>query len=145
MLFIRGAGEGVHDSWDGKRVESLRGALPTAYEVRCPRMPKEDDPSYTSWSAVIRRELKTLTDGAVAVGHSVGGTILLGVLADRAQEPRLSGIVVIAAPFVGPGGWPSDEWELPAVPPRTLSSTVARYRPRWSDDYRAAITSSTMT
>jgi pimeloyl-ACP methyl ester carboxylesterase len=123
ILFIQGGGEGVHDSWDEKLVESLRVELGGAYEVRYPRMPVENDPSYTRWSAAIRRELKALNDGALVAGHSVGGTILIGTLAERAPEQRLRAIVLIAAPFAGPAGWPSDEWELPRdlaerLPPR---------------------------
>lgn len=113
VLFIQGGGEGVHDSWDKKLFESLRRELGDRYEVRYPRMPQEDDPSYARWSAAIRRELVALDDGAVVAGHSVGGTILIGELAERSPERRLCAIALIAAPFVGAEGWPSDEWELP--------------------------------
>jgi predicted alpha/beta hydrolase family esterase len=123
ILFIQGGGEGVHDSWDEKLVESLRVELGGAYEVRYPRMPLECDPSYTRWSAAITHELNALDDGAVVAGHSVGGTILIGTLAEKPPEQRLGAIVLIAAPFVGPAGWPSDDWELPRdlgerLPPR---------------------------
>ena len=113
ILFIQGGGEGVHDSWDQRLVESLSGQLGDGYEVRYPRMPQEDDPSYARWSAAIRRELTALDDGAVVAGHSVGGTILIGALAESSPEQRLRAIALIAAPFVGAEGWPSDEWELP--------------------------------
>ncbi|MEU4556439.1 hypothetical protein [Micromonospora violae] len=33
-------------------------------------MPDEDDPSYVTWSAAIRREIAALADGAVVVSHS---------------------------------------------------------------------------
>jgi predicted alpha/beta hydrolase family esterase len=94
-------------------VESLRGELGDGYEVRYPRMPQEDDPSYARWSAAIRRELTALDDGRVVVGHSVGGTILINMLAERSPEQQLRAIVLIAAPFVGVDGWPSDEFALP--------------------------------
>jgi pimeloyl-ACP methyl ester carboxylesterase len=112
-LFIQGGGAGVHDEWDDKLCDSLRRELGDGYEVRYPRMPGEDDPNYARWSAAIRRELTTLTDGAVVVGHSVGGSILINALAERPRERELRAIVLIAAPFVGAGGWPGDEFELP--------------------------------
>ena len=56
ILFIQGGGAGAHDEWDDKLVESLRRELGDGYEVRYPRMPDEDDPSYARWSAAIRRE-----------------------------------------------------------------------------------------
>jgi hypothetical protein len=73
-------------------------------------MPDESDPSYARWSAAIRRELADLDDGAVVAGHSVGATILVNALAE--QPPAgLGAIVLIAAPFIGGGGWTSNEFE----------------------------------
>ena len=113
VLFVQGGGAGAHDEWDDKLVGSLRRRLGNGYEVRYPRMPDEDEPTYSRWSAAIRRELAVVTDGAVVVGHSVGGTILVNTLAERPPERDLRAIVLIAAPFVGVGGWPSDEFESP--------------------------------
>ncbi|HEY6314992.1 MAG TPA: hypothetical protein VIY52_29895 [Streptosporangiaceae bacterium] len=53
-----------------------------------------------------------LDDGAVVVGHSVGAAILLNALAGRSPEKGLGAVVLIAAPFVGEGGWLSGEFEL---------------------------------
>jgi pimeloyl-ACP methyl ester carboxylesterase len=113
ILFIQGGGAGAHDEFDDRLVHSLRRELGDGYEVCYPRMPDEDDPSYARWGAAIRHELTALDDGAVVVGHSVGGTILIHTLAEHAPERRLAAIVLIAAPFVGAGGWPGDEFELP--------------------------------
>jgi pimeloyl-ACP methyl ester carboxylesterase len=113
ILFIQGAGEGTYDEWDDKLVASLRRELGDEYDVRYPRMPDEDDPSEDAWGAAIRHELDNLEDGAVVVGHSMGGTILIHELAERPPERRLGAIVLVAAPFVGVGGWPGDGFELP--------------------------------
>ncbi|MFG2169140.1 alpha/beta fold hydrolase [Micromonospora chersina] len=113
ILFIQGGGAGAHDEWDDKLCDSLRRELGGGYEVRYPRMPDEDEPSYARWSAAIRREMTALDAGAVVVGHSVGATILVNALAERPPEPELRAIVLVAAPFVGAGGWPGDEFELP--------------------------------
>ncbi|MEU1189978.1 alpha/beta hydrolase [Streptomyces sp. NPDC005859] len=113
VLFIQGGGAGAHDEWDDKLVDSMRRELGDAYEVRYPRMPDEDDPSYARWSPAIRREMADLADGAVVAGHSVGGTMLIHALAEQWPDRRLAAIVLIAAPFMGRGGWPGDEFELP--------------------------------
>jgi pimeloyl-ACP methyl ester carboxylesterase len=59
----------------------------------------------------IRQELATLDDGAIVVGHSVGATILVNMLAADSPPANLGAIVLIAAPFVGPGGWPGEAFE----------------------------------
>jgi len=112
VLFIQGGGEGTHDEWDDRLVDSLRAALGPGFEVRYPRMPDEDEPSAATWLPTLRQAIDALTDGAIVVGHSVGGTLLVQSLAD---EPAVSlgAIVLIAAPFVGEGGWPAEEFELP--------------------------------
>jgi predicted alpha/beta hydrolase family esterase len=112
VLFVQGAGAGAHDEWDIRLVDDLRRELGDGYEVRYPLMPDEQDPTYAAWSAALRREMAGLADGAVVVGHSVGGTILVATLAEQQPGPALAAIVLIAAPFVGPGGWPGDEFEL---------------------------------
>jgi len=112
VLFIQGGGAGTHDDWDDKLVDSLRRELGDGYEVRYPRMPAEDDPSDAAWGTAIVQALATLDDGAVVVGHSVGGTLLVHALAEDTPEVRLAAIVLVAAPFVGAGGWPADEFEL---------------------------------
>jgi pimeloyl-ACP methyl ester carboxylesterase len=112
VLFIQGGGAGAHDEWDDKLAEGLRRELGGGYEVRYPRMPGEGDPGYARWSAAIRREMADLDDSAVVVGHSAGAAILAGALAGQPPDRGLAAIVLIAAPFVGEGGWPSDEFEL---------------------------------
>src|SRR6266851_7192072 len=108
ILFIQGGGAGAHDEWDDKLVESLRRELGGGYEVRYPPMPDEGDPSYARWSGAIRREMADLDDGAVVAGHSAGATILVSALAEQPPERGLGAIVLIAAPFVGEGGWPRE-------------------------------------
>ena len=113
LLFVQGGGKGVHDEWDNKLVESLRRELGQDYEIRYPRMPNEDDPSYASWKTTLERELGALQDGAILVGHSIGGTILVKVLAEHSPARELGAIFLIAAPFVGDGGWSSDDVQFP--------------------------------
>ena len=114
ILFIQGGGAGVHDGWDDKLFESLKRELGEGYEVRYPRMPDEGNPSYARWAPAIHRELADLDEGAVVAGHSVGGTILINALAEQATERDLAAVILISAPFVGRGGWQSDELELPS-------------------------------
>lgn len=113
VLFIQGGGAGAHDEWDDKLVASLRRELGDEYELRYPRMPDEGDPSYARWSVAIRSEIAGLAAGAILIGHSLGGAILVQALAERPPEHEPAAIVLISVPFVGPGGWSSDEFALP--------------------------------
>jgi hypothetical protein len=109
VLFVQGAGAGVHVEWDIHLVESLRRELGSSYNVRYPRMPDEADPQVEKWRPVIEQEVASLAPGAVVVGHSAGGTMLIHALADAAPASGLDAIILIAAPFIGEGGWASEE------------------------------------
>ena len=114
LLFVQGGGKGTHDAWDNKLVESLRLQLGAGYEVHYPRMPEEDNPTFEGWKPALERDLRTLPDGAIVVAHSVGATVLLGVLAKGAKIGKAGGLFLLATPFVGDGGWPSDELQMPS-------------------------------
>jgi predicted alpha/beta hydrolase family esterase len=108
VLFIQGGGEGTHDKWDNKLAENLGRELGPDYEIRYPRMPNEGEPRFALWKAALKNEFARLDDRAILVGHSIGGTILISVLV---EEPGLAtnGIFLLAVPFVGEGGWPSED------------------------------------
>ncbi|MGV3619819.1 MAG: alpha/beta hydrolase [Archangium sp.] len=108
VLFIQGGGEGAHDEWDQKLVDSLKRALGDEWDVRYPRMPDEEDPKYAAWASAMEEEMSALDDGAIVVGHSIGATVLINYLATRARK-KLGAVVLLAAPFIGKHGWPSDE------------------------------------
>jgi predicted alpha/beta hydrolase family esterase len=109
VLFVQGGGRDVHDSWDNKLVASLERALGSGYATRYPRMPREDDPDPTAWKRAIAGELRNVTDGVILVAHSIGAAILLDYLAEGDPKRRPSGIFLIATPFIGEGGWPSED------------------------------------
>ena len=111
VLFIQGGGEGAHDEWDNKLVDSLSRELGPSYAIRYPLMPNEADPNYAAWKAALEAEFAALEPGAILVGHSIGGTVLINVLAERAPERTPAGLFLVASPFVGEGGWPADGFE----------------------------------
>ena len=125
ILFIQGGGAGTHDDWDSKLVASLTRELGQGYDIRYPRMPHEADPSFPAWKTALEREIAALDDAAVLIGHSVGGTILINALVEHAPERKLAGVFLISAPFVGPGGWPSEDIE----PKRDLGARLPQATP----------------
>jgi predicted alpha/beta hydrolase family esterase len=134
VLFIQGGGAGVHDEWDNKLVASLTRELGEDYAIRYPRMPNEADPDYAAWKSTLANEIRALTDGAVLVGHSIGGTILIHALAEQRPERKLAAVFLIAAPFVGPGGWPSEDIEPKPDLGARLPQATSIYLYHGSDD-----------
>src|SRR5262249_39473131 len=88
VLFIQGAGAAAHDAWDDKRVRSLERELGDGYMVLYPRMPDEAAPHYASWKAALLNELEKLRDGAILIGHPLGGAFLIHALAEHPPKRR---------------------------------------------------------
>lgn len=109
VVFVQGGGEGTHDEWDNKLVASLERELGPEYEIRYPQMPNEADPNYALWKTALKKEFASLDEGAILVGHSIGATILINVVAEQPSAPAPSGIFLIAPAFVGEEGWPSED------------------------------------
>jgi predicted alpha/beta hydrolase family esterase len=52
-------------------------------------------------------------DGEVVlVGHSVGAFVLLKYLSEEEPKKPVAGLFLVAAPYVGTGGWELDEYAL---------------------------------
>lgn len=111
VLFVHGAGEGAHEA-DRELAASLQNALGAGYEVRSPKMPKEDSPEVEAWKDRISEELAAMDGEAVLVGHSAGAFVLLKYLSEEEPEKPVAGLFLVAAPYVGTGGWELDEYAL---------------------------------
>jgi predicted alpha/beta hydrolase family esterase len=109
VLFVQGGGRGTHDAWDSRLVTSLKQELGRDYKVHYPRMPEEANPDPVAWKQAIARELGELRDDVILVGHSIGAAILIDYLADARQGARPTAVFLIANPFIGDNGWPSEE------------------------------------
>jgi hypothetical protein len=72
-------------------------------------MPAESNPDPTAWKETIARELRKLSDGFLLVGHSVGAAVLIDYLSGGTMDRRPAGVFLVATPFIGDGGWPSDD------------------------------------
>lgn len=98
VLFIQGGGEGAFEA-DRKLAASLRNHLGPGHVVRYPQMPDEDEADYEAWTRAIADELAALGDGAVLVGHSIGGSVVLRAVVDGRVGKGLAGLFAVSAPF----------------------------------------------
>jgi predicted alpha/beta hydrolase family esterase len=126
VLFIQGGGEGAHAT-DADLAARLARLLGDEFEVRYPFMPNEAAPEYLSWKATILEELRALGDAAFVVAHSVGGAVVVRLLAEAEPPQPLAGLFLIAPPYIGVGGWVIDGFETPADLGARIAQAVAIY------------------
>lgn len=111
VLFVHGGGEGAHAA-DERLAASLRDALGGGYDVRSPKMPNEGSPEVEAWKERISEELAAMDGEAVLVGHSLGALFLLKYLSEEEPQKPVAGLFLVAAPYVGTGGWEVQEGAL---------------------------------
>ena len=113
VLFIQGASAGAHDADQGL-ADALGRALGPGFRVHFPRMPDEDAPDNDVWKRAISTALGR-TASTFLVAHSAGAAIAADMLArreTRAGLASLRGVLLLAPPFVGEGGWQLDGFQL---------------------------------
>lgn len=108
VLFIHSAGPQGENQGSKGLLQSLKSELGSAFQVIAPQMPDPEDPQYPEWQKKLKEEIASLEDGAVLVGHSIGGSALLKFLSEEQHGKSFAKLITIAAPFWGI----DDEWEL---------------------------------
>jgi hypothetical protein len=145
VLLVHSSGPQGPGEGSSPFADRLREELGPDLELVFPVLPEPDDPHYEPWSHRLGELLADL-DEPVVVGHSLGGSVALKHLSEPGAE-RITGLVMVAAPFWGESDWEA-EWALPegwpdgttALPPIFLfhsrddeeipSSHLARYTER---------------
>lgn len=113
VLFIHGAGDGAYEE-DRLMAASLQNALGVAYSMRYPKMPEDDSATYADWKAPIERELASLNDPVILVGHSVGASVLVKYLCEEQIDKSVAALFLLASPYWGADDfWKWDEARLP--------------------------------
>ncbi|MBN9391345.1 MAG: alpha/beta hydrolase [Chloroflexi bacterium] len=109
ILFIHSAGRqgpGLHDGSTDFR-QFLEKSLP-GYDFRSPLMPNPEAPSYKLWRDKFAEEFNRLDDGAILIGHSLGGSVILKFLSEQKIIKSLAGVFIAASPF-----WSADkDWQV---------------------------------
>jgi predicted alpha/beta hydrolase family esterase len=111
VLFIQGAGEGAYEE-DKKLATSLQDALGVEYNVIYPKMPNEESPEDSPWMAAISKELATVEEKVILVGHSAGGGVVLKHLLKEDITNPIAGIFLIAIPHWDPEDDEDEEYTL---------------------------------
>lgn len=112
VLFVHSAG--VQDGGLGSSALAayLRRTLADRFDVHTPRMPEPDEPAYEPWKAAIESELARGVE--IAIGHSLGGSVLLKLFAEHQAPSHLRALFTVAAPYWGADeDWSVLEYALP--------------------------------
>lgn len=115
VMFLQGAGSGAYEE-DKRLVERLQRTLGPDYAIRYPEIPDDGEASFAQWRELIDRELAEVSGPVIMVGHSVGASVLMTWLGERADERKIAGVFLIAAPFWGGDGWRYDGYEELELP-----------------------------
>lgn len=110
ILFIHSAGKQGPDPHDGSAefLKFIKESIGNDYELRHPLMPNPQAPSYNLWRDKFAEEFNRLEDGAILIGHSLGGSVILKYLSDQKIVKSLAGVFIVAAPF-----WSADkDWQV---------------------------------
>lgn len=115
LVFIHSAGGAVDDPEFGSEelIAFLRRELIQDYRIRAPLMPNPEEPHAIAWLDALDAELVDFPDDSVLIGHSMGGAMILKLIAERRQSLAASGLVMIACPFRGEPDWEVEEFYLP--------------------------------
>lgn len=111
LLFLHSAGPQSTTEGSGPLLARLRAELPEVL-IAAPALPTPDDPDPAAWEEAVRAEIVGQEGPVVLVGHSLGGSVALRVLArgDPSWPAAVRGVVTIAAPC-----WDARDPDWPVV------------------------------
>ncbi len=78
---------------------TLEAELGEGFGVLLPRMPNGANARYEEWEIWFSKLIPFLEDGAVLMGHSLGGIFLAKYLALNTLPKKIGAVILVAAPF----------------------------------------------
>ena len=112
VLLVHSSGPQGEGEGSAPFAERLRAGLGPSHELLFPVLPSPEDPSFESWSDALEEIWASSDEPLIVVGHSLGGSVALKKLAVGDGEAPVAGLIMVATPFWGGGGWEA-EWALP--------------------------------
>jgi predicted alpha/beta hydrolase family esterase len=112
ILFVHSAGPQGHHEGSDYLVRYLVDALGTGYRIWLPDMPDPENPHYVDWRGRLKKELASIEDELILVGHSLGASVLLKYLSEEKLPQRIAGLFLIGAVYWGKKNWEVKEYVL---------------------------------
>lgn len=113
VLFVQGAGDLHHPEGSIHLARFLERELGARYRIVVPEMPDAENPTYPRWRTAIEEGLAGVDGAALIVGHSLGGTVVLRMLAESPAPAQIRGLFLASMPWWGPEEWDVDEYAPP--------------------------------
>ncbi|WP_026073439.1 alpha/beta fold hydrolase [Robertmurraya massiliosenegalensis] len=101
VIFIHSAGPQGPNQGSSNLITYLNKELMPDYSFRYPDMPTPENPNYVEWKVRLEQELKSLSGDVILIGHSLGGSVLLKYLSEKAYNIKISGLFIVSAPYWG--------------------------------------------
>ncbi len=84
-----------HKEWKNGLPDDLGGD----FDVLAPRMPNGSNARYGEWKIWFERILELTDDGAILIGHSLGGIFLAKYFSENKVNKKIKAAILIGAPF----------------------------------------------
>lgn len=110
VVLVHGAEIPQLDAGSGDWQSGLQTALGSGYEVMRPQMPNPENPRYEAWKARVEALLAERDRELILVGHSLGGAVLLKVLAENDLGGNIAGLFSVSTPCFG---CEDKDWDVP--------------------------------
>ena len=79
--------------------DTLADGLGSDWEVLLPTMPSKFNAKYIEWKIWFEKVIPYLEDGAILVGHSLGGSFLVKYLSEEQLPKKISATFLVATPY----------------------------------------------
>lgn len=112
ILVAQGGGDMHAPDGSIHLVRLLERELGSEIPVIAPELPDADNPRYDPWREALERKLDGLDGKVFLVGHSLGGSILLKLLAEGRTRRSIGGVFLVSVPWWGPDGWDYEEFAV---------------------------------
>lgn len=83
--------------------DSLEERLGDGWRVLAPTMPSKYNAKYLEWEIWFKKVVPHIEEGAILIGHSLGGIFIPKFLAENELPVKIAGTILIAPPYDAEG------------------------------------------
>ncbi|MEQ8337642.1 MAG: alpha/beta fold hydrolase [Cyclobacteriaceae bacterium] len=112
IIYIHGAGIQGPKSESRLLLKDLMREVDDGLEIHAPEMPNPMNPDCVAWMDVLDATIHKLDGRIILIGHSLGASVILKYLTERAVEINIESVLLMGTPFWGNSNWKSNDFRL---------------------------------